>query len=510
MKKWFWIYFLLPSFFAGAQNTLDVDALDKYFEKARKDWQTPGMAVGIMYNDTILLAKGYGTLSADSDVPVDIYTKFGIASNTKAFTAAALAILVDQKKIQWNEKVIKYVPYFKLYDDYVTKEITIRDILSHRTGLKTFSGDLIWYNSDYKPKEIIEHARFLKPSHGFREKYGYSNIMYLVAGQIIEEVSGTSYEDFITEKIFKPIGMGYSNVSITKQKDDENVAQPHAKVKGKMVPISIVNWDNMAPAGGINSNIHDMMLWISLHLNRGQWGDKTIFSKEQSRKMWMPTTIDDLSGFSEQLHPTKHFACYGMGWEMFDYYGYKIICHSGGLDGMVSQVFLIPELNIGGVFLTNTATSLPYALMHQTIETILGDPKTNDWSDIYMRLAGSYESFIEESEKEAERTRKKELTTTHELKEYAGLYSGNVYGNAKVELKSGELHLRLVHTPTLHATLEHWEKDVFRVEFKEHPSLPKGRVYFILDKETSKVKQMVIDVPNPDFDFTELDFNKVK
>jgi len=510
MKKTVWIYFLLLGSFVSAQNSLNVDALDKYYEKARKDWNTPGMAVGIMYNDTILLAKGYGTISADSEKPVDIYTKFGIASNTKAFTAAALSMLVDEKKILWHDKVVKYVPYFKLYDDYVTKETTIRDILSHRTGLKTFSGDLIWYNSDYKPKEIIEHTRFLKPGHGFREKYGYSNIMYLVAGQIIEEVSGKSYENFIEDRIFEPLGMKHSNVSITEQEKEENVALPHAKVKNKMIPIPMVNWDNMMPAGGINSNIHDMMFWISLQLNQGQWGERKIFSKEQSRRMWQPNTIDDLSTFSDQLHPTKHFAAYGLGWEMFDYYGYKILCHSGGLDGMVSQVFLIPELKIGGVFLTNTATSLPYALMYQTIEQILGDPVANDWSDIFLRLAGSYESYMEETEKEMERTRKSELTTTLDLKEYAGLYSGNVYGNAKVDLKSGELHLRLMHTPSLHAVLTHWEEDSFRVKFHDHPSLPAGMVYFIVDEDSKRVKQMVIDVPNPDFDFTELDFNKVK
>ena len=177
---------------------------------------------------------------------------------------------------------------------------------------------------------------------------------------------------------------------------------------------------------------------------------------------------------------------------------------------MVSQVFIIPELNIGGVFLTNTATSLPYALMYQTIEEILGDPKANDWSDVFLRLAGSYESYMEDAEKEAQRLRKSELTTTLELKEFAGLYSGNVYGNAKVELKSGELHLRLMHTPSLHAVLTHWEKDDFRVKFPEHPSLPTGMVYFIVDEDSKRVKQMVIDVPNPDFDFTELDFNKVK
>lgn len=509
MRGLFLIFgFLLVAISNYAQ--IDLGAIDAYLEKARKEWNTPGMAVGLIINDTVLLAKGYGTLSSESDVPVDTKTLFGIASNTKAFTTAALATLVDDGKLRWDDKVIDHLPWFKLYDDYVTNHITIRDIVSHRTGLKTFSGDLIWYNSDLSRKEVIEHARFLKPAFGFRARYGYSNIMYLVAGEIIQAVSGKPWEDYVKEKFFEPLEMSSTNTSVKDLKKTKNVAEPHMWKEGKVKPIPYIDWYNIAPAGAINSNVEDMLKWLSLQLNRGKYGDKVIFSEEQSREMWLPQTIDNVSHFSERLHPSKHFSAYGLGWDLFDYYGYKIVNHSGGLDGMVSHTFMIPEIGVGGVVLTNTPTTLPYAVMHQMLEFLIGDPSSNDWSQTYRSFAANYEEYLQEKREEAEKKRNAGVSPTFDLKDYAGLYSGNVYGNAKVSLKKGKLYLELAHTPTFKATLEHWEADVFEVEFKEHPSLPKGTVTFVLDKEKTRIMEMIIDVPNPDFDFTELDFNKVK
>lgn len=503
------VVFLFCSSFALSQR-VDLRKIDHYTENARKEWDCPGLAIGIIHNDSVVFAKGFGTISSDSEKPVDANTLFGIASNTKAFTAAAIATFVDDKKIEWDEKVVQLLPYFRLYNDYVTNEITLRDILSHRTGLRTFSGDLIWYGSEHKPREIIERARYLKPAYGFRAHYGYSNIMYLTAGEIVASLHGKSYENFIIEKFFKPLGMERSNVSIRHQKKDENVAQPHAKVDGKWIPIPYVNWDNIAPAGAINSTVNDMLKWIRLQLNRGQLDNKVYWSERQSREMWLPQTIDNVSSFSERLHPSKHFSAYGLGWDLFDFYGYKIVNHSGGLDGMISHVFMIPELNIGCVILSNSATSLPYALMHQYLEILIGDPNENDWSATYLGFAKGYEEYVEEKNKEKERIRKKGVSPTFDMKNYTGIYSGNVYGNAKVDIREGKLYLRLMHTPTMQGYLNHWEEDVFSIVLTDHPSLPKGEVTFVLDEDKTKVMRLVINIPNPDFDFTELDFNKVK
>lgn len=509
MKKIIILFALIISTCVNAQ--VHIKEIDAYCAKVRQDWECPGMAVGIIYNDSVILAKGYGTLSVNDTTPVDANTIFGIASNSKSFTSAAMARLIDEHKLTWDSKVIEFLPYFKMYNEYVTNEITIRDILSHKSGLKTFSGDLIWYNSDHGRKEIIEHLQFLKPKYGFRANYGYSNILYLVAGEIIAKVSGKSWDQFVQDEFLKKLDMNRSNTSIRFQKKEKNVAQPHAKVNDKWVPIPLINWDNMAPAGGINSTVNDMLKWLKVQLNHGKLNDTVeLWSTKQAREMWLPQTIDNVSSFSERLHPTKHFSAYGLGWDLFDLYGYKIVNHSGGLDGMISQTIMIPELNIGIVILTNHATSLPYVLMHQILEFLLGDPRENDYSPVYLQLVKDYENYKAEKDKEYEKTKNKNLPASLPLNAYVGMYSGNVYGSARIDIKDDRLFLKLKHTPTLYGYLDHWALNVFTIVFPEHPSLPRGEVQFVLDEEKTKVLSVIIDVPNPDFDFTELDLNKVK
>ncbi len=489
----------------------DFAALDAYCEKARAEWNSPGLAVGIIWNDSIKLAKGYGTLSVGSSEKVNADTRFGIASNTKAFTAAALAILVDEKKVAWDDKVVKYLPYFKMYNPYVTSEMTLRDLLTHRSGLKTFSGDLIWYNSTYNRRQVIERLQYLKPSYGFRERYGYSNILYLVAGEVVEAVTGKSWDEFMVARFFTPLGMKRSNTGIAFQKDDPNVALPHTEVEGEMQTIPYVDWTNIAPAGSINSTVNDMLRWIKLQLQRGQWKGNQIFSESRSREMWQPQTIDNVSAFSERIHPSKHFSTYGLGWSLFDYNGYKIVTHSGGLDGMVSQTFLIPELNAGAVILSNSATSLPYALMWQLIESFTGsEAEAKDWSGVYRNFYDTYRQYEKERQKKKAVEATASTPASLDLKKYAGVYSGKVYGEARVELTEAGLYLRLTANPVFHSLLTHSDGDVFTLRFEEQPSLPEGTVTFILDKHKKKVVQLVIDIPNPDFDFTELDLFKVK
>ena len=224
--------------------------------------------------------------------------------------------------------------------------------------------------------------------------------------------------------------------------------------------------------------------------------------------MWFPQTIKQISSFGERIMPSRHFAAYGLGWEVFDFKGYKIVHHSGGLDGMVSHTFMIPEINSGGIVLTNNATTLPYAMMMQLCEFLIGDPKQNDWSLSYLEIQKSSEKYVADMEKNA--TKPKNTPMTFALKDYVGLYSGNVYGNVRVDIKDGRLFLKMMHTPTMYGYLDHKYANVFSIQFGMHPSLPAGEVMFVLNDEENKIKQMIIDVPNPDFDFTELDLNKVK
>src|ERR1035437_2177648 len=306
--------------------------LTAYYEKALKDWEVPGMAIAIVRNDSIILQKGFGVLEVNKPEKVDEHTLFAIASNTKAYTASALAILVDEGKLKWDDPVVNYLPWFQLYDPYVTQNMKIRDLLCHRSGLETFSGDLLWYGSNYSREEVIRRARFLKPKYGFREHFGYSNILFLTAGEIVHAVSGISWDQFLSDHIFKPLGMVRTNTSVKALKGMTNVAACHTDSSGKVISIPYLDWDNIGPAGSINSCVNDLTKWLKLQLNNGTFDNKVIFSKATNREMWSPQTIQTISAGSARMFPTTHFKAYAFGWGVNDYLGYQIVSHSGGYE----------------------------------------------------------------------------------------------------------------------------------------------------------------------------------
>jgi len=502
------LYLLISLFLTGiaglsAQEYNKAKELDSYFQKALTTWKVPGMAVAIIKNDSIILLKGYGLKETGKAGRVDENTSFAVASNTKSFTASAIGILVDEGKIKWDDKVVDYLPRFRLYDPYVTQSMTIRDLLSHRSGLETFSGDLIWYGSSYSRDEVIKRAAFLKPKYGFRTTYGYSNIMYLTAGQIVAEVSGMSWDDFISQRILKPLGMKNTNTSISKLDLKGNTALPHNDVDEKIIAINYLNWDNIGPAGSINSSAADMIKWIQLQLHKGKWDNETIISEKSLRQQWSPQTIQQVSSFSEKLWPSTHFKNYGMGWSLMDYHGKKVISHSGGYDGMISFTGFVPEADLGFVILTNNNSSLYYPLSFKILDTYLSHD-TTDWSAKFYELI--------ESNKEAEKKAKEDdalryipdTSPTLSLEKYTGTYLSEIYGEVKVELKDNKLYLSFIPTPIFHSPLEHWQYNTFKIRFADVPSLPEGKAAFII--ETDQVQKLLIDVPNPDFDFTELEF----
>lgn len=502
------LYLLISLFLTGvagltAQEYTKAKELDSYFQKALTTWKVPGMAVAIIKNDSIILLKGYGLKETGKAGRVDENTSFAVASNTKSFTASAIGILVDEGKIKWDDKVVDYLPRFRLYDPYVTQSMTIRDLLSHRSGLETFSGDLIWYGSSYSRDEVIKRAAFLKPKYGFRTTYGYSNIMYLTAGQIVAEVSGMSWDDFISQRILKPLGMKNTNTSISKLDLKGNTALPHNDVDEKIIAINYLNWDNIGPAGSINSSAADMIKWIQFQLHKGKWDNETIISEKSLRQQWSPQTIQQVSSFSEKLWPSTHFKNYGMGWSLMDYHGKKVISHSGGYDGMISFTGFVPEADLGFVILTNNNSSLYYPLSFKILDTYLSYD-TTDWSAKFYELI--------ESNKEAEKKAKEDdalryipdTSPTLSLEKYTGTYLSEIYGEVKVELKDNKLYLSFVPTPIFHSPLEHWQYNTFKIRFADVPSLPEGKAAFII--ETDQVQKLLIDVPNPDFDFTELEF----
>lgn len=490
---------------ATAQQSRQIDSLKQYLEEARIKWQVPALAVGIIHNDSIVLLNGFGEREIGTGKTVDGNTVFAVASNTKAFTATAMGMLVDEGKLDWDDPVTQYLPWFKLYHPYVTENLTIRDLLSHRSGLATFSGDLIWYGSNHSRDEILRRARFLKPKHGFRAEFGYSNILYLAAGQIIEKVSGISWDDFLKQRIFDPLGMDHTNTSTLSLDLKGNTAIPHNDVDDEVVAISYLNWDNIGPAGSINSSASDMLKWIRLQLNDGKLNDEQLVSSKALREMRTPQTIQNVSQFSEKLWPSTHFKSYGMGWGVMDYHGKKIISHSGGYDGMISYSGFVPETKLGFVILTNKNSSLYYPLMFKILDTFLSSDDF-DWSNYFFELnQKNLEAVAKAAAKDSAVT--KTTSPTLSLEKYCGTYSSPMYGEVTIEMAEGGLYLKFAHTPIFHTPLEHLEYNTFKIKFADVPSLPSGKVAFIVGMG-DEVEQLKIDVPNPDFDFTELELKK--
>jgi len=488
----------------SAQQNQVTEDLDKYFSAALSKWKVPGMAIAITLDDSVVLLKGYGVRETNKNGRVDENTSFAVASNTKSFTATAIGMLVDEGKVHWDDKVIDYLPWFKLYDPYVTGNMTIRDLLSHRSGLETFSGDLIWYGSTYSRDEIIKRAAYLKPNYGFRANYGYSNIMYLAAGQIVAEVSGLSWDEFIDQRILKPLGMKHTNTSITKLDLKGNTAIPHNDVEEDIIAINYLNWDNIGPAGSINSSAADMIKWIQFQLKKGKWDDQTLVSEKSLRELWSPQTIQRVSANSEKMWPSTHFKSYGMGWGLMDYHGKKVISHSGGYDGMISYTAFVPESKLGFVILTNKNSSLYYPLSYKILDSYLSSD-TTDWSNLFHGLIekNKQAEIKEKEEKISERIAG--TSPTFPLEKYAGSYISEIYGEVKVTMKDNQLYLNFIPTPIFHSPLVHWQYNTFTLKFPDVPSLPEGKAAFILGQESEVVK-LLIDVPNPDFDFTELEF----
>jgi CubicO group peptidase (beta-lactamase class C family) len=508
MKNYLIIAFLLIVSFSFAQpESVDVTLLDQELQKSFDSWNVPGIAIAIVHNQEVVYERGFGVLEDGKKAKVDGNTNFAIASNTKAFTSAALAILVDEGRISWDDKVIEYIPWFQLYDPFVTNQMTIRDLLCHRTGLKTFSGDLIWYASDHSREEVIRQARYLEPTYGFREHFGYSNIMVLTAGQIVEYVTDTTWDDFLKYRIFEPLGMTRTNTSIVDNAKLDNVATPHAYVDGENIPIPYINWDNIAPAGSINSNVHDVANWLILQLNKGTFEGKQIFTPDASVEMWKAHTVQDISNFSKNVYPSTHLKAYGLGWGLYDYHGYLIVTHNGGYDGMISQTVLIPELNYGFVVLTNNLSMSYTAFLSQILDYLTIGELDTSWTDYFLEVEGWIADYDADEKEAYKESRILKTKPSFELSEYTGNYISDVYGEVGVEIVDGKLYLKMKHTSIYQGKLSHRHYDTFEVEFKQAPSLPKGTVSFIADKN-GIVTEMKIDIPNPDFDFTELKLHK--
>lgn len=502
---------MLISLSLTAQTSLDtaLDSLDRYYARALKEWKVPGMAIAIVKDGELIFAKGYGTRNINTRAPVNTNTLFAIASNTKAFTSTALAMLADQGKLSWSDKVREHLPWFELYAPYVSENFTIRDLLTHRSGLKTFSGDLLWYGTDLSREEVVRNARYLEPEYGFRAHYGYSNIMYLAAGLIIEKASGKSWDAFIRERILDPLGMDRTISSTHDLAGFKNVSAPHNDYRDTIIAIDWLNWDNIAPAGGLISTVSDVSRWLFFQLDRGVTpGGDTLIRPERFREMWAPQTIQYVSPWSESMWPSTHFKSYGLGWALFDYHGRKVIGHGGGYDGFISNTTFVPEEKLGFVILTNKNSSLYYPLKFKTLDILLDAGEHKDWSTDFLATIEQGREKQEGSPQSNERAKTGDTGPTLPPEAYHGTYHCKMYGDARVFPENDQLKLHLVPTEIFLGNLEHRQYNTWNVEFEKVPSLPGGTVNFLINAE-GEVEEMQIDIPNPDFDFTELRFFKV-
>jgi len=486
-------------------RTPDIAELDEYIGSAREAWEVPGLAVAILKDDNVVLAKGYGVREHGKADAADADTLFAIASNTKAFTAATLAMLVEDGKLKWKDRVQEHLPYFRLHDSYVSAEMRVDDLLCHRSGLGKFSGDLLWYGTPYSPEEVIRRTKHLPPAGPFRAHYGYSNLMFLAAGEIVTKISGEPWPDFVRERILQPLGMNRTTMTVRKLEVLGNFATPHKPTPDGLRPLAWQNWDTMAAGGGIISSVNDMTKWLRVQMNRGRIDDKRrLFSETSSRQMWAPQTIIPVSDSSREHYPTTHFRAYGLGWSLADYKGRKTVSHGGGYDGMFSRVLMVPEERLGIVVLTNSMTGISTALTYRIVDAYLGGDQ-REWSAEGLKRNRKkckefYDRIAKTTTPRAENTK-----PSHALDAYAGTYTGKLYGDATICIEKDNLVLRLLPNKDLVADLTHLHYDTFVIHWRnEFAWFSEGTAQFLLNA-AGDVAELRIEVPNDDFWFHELE-----
>ena len=485
---------------ASSQEQLTYELLDSYIQSAADDFEMPGLAVGVVKDGEVVFLRGYGFSNTVTKKKVDENTLFAIASCSKAFTAACLAMLVDEGKISWEDRVVDLYPGFQLFDPYITRELMVRDLLSHRAGYETFDGDLLWYGTDYSREEVLRRFRHRKNEYSLREKYGYSNIMFIAAGEVIHAVTGMTWDEFVTERIFLPLGMDNSTTTNRGFEEMANVAWPH--LDGQ--PMSFINYDNSGPAASINTSASELLMWISLMLNKGTWNDSVVFTEAQYYNLVSPNTITR-QGKAETVDGT-HFYTYGLGWAMKDYDGRKIIDHGGGLPGFHSKVVFVPEENLGYVILANEISALVPALEHDLLDFHLND--SLGWVAKYLPYKNMQEQREAARWEQMEQERVKDTRPSLPLESYTGTYEDEMYGKAEIRMSGNMLEVQLIPTGELFtAPMEHWHYDTFRIRVND-PFLPAGLITFALD-EAGNVEGFRINIENPDFLFYKLDFRKL-
>lgn len=504
-KTFFFTVVGLLLFCNSYSQQIQLDSLDLHIHQLIKDFDIPGLSIGIVRNDSIIFSKGYGNLEIHKERKVDENTIFGIGSISKSFTALTLGILVDEGKIHWDDKVKDYLPYFELYAPYVSENFTIRDLLTHRSGLKAVSGGTLWYHSDYSREDVIKRLKYLEPASGFREKPAYQNVMYVVASEIVKTVSGMSWDKFVETRVFDKLKMNNTTSVSTERESNDNLAQPHIwNEKYEKVAIKQEKGDNLAPAGFIYSSSNDMSNYMRLLLNNGTFGNDTIVSSKIIKEIFKPQIIYPFTG--EPFN--NEFTSYGFGWWLTPKNGHKIIEHSGGIDGMSAKLVMIKDMNLGFVILTNEAEEPATLLLTSTLlEELLHDAEY----DIYSRFLDYRKRNLNKMKEASVQISKPGKTKPSlEIQKYAGKYSDKMYGEVLINYtEKGGLEISFSHSPIFTGKLEHWHFDTFKIDWNDI-RVPDGFLTFNFNSKGEILGFSMDQESLLDVDFGELNILKNK
>ncbi|MDP6339242.1 MAG: serine hydrolase [Candidatus Marinimicrobia bacterium] len=465
-----------PSSEINSQNSIP-SGLENRIIKINNDWDLPGLAVAIIKDNKVIYAKGFGVRELGKSTKVNEKTLFAIGSTTKAMTAATLAMLVDEKKLTWNDRVIDLLPGFRMYDAYATNEMQVKDLLTHKSGLTR--GDMTWYASPRNQEEVMHSIRYLKPAYSFRSEYNYQNLMYLTAGILSGRIHGDSWHSIMNKRIFKPLKMKTSVTKTSQLSSRNNVARPHVKLDGRLQPIKDRNLDNISPAGSVYSNVLEMSNWIILNMNKGKFQGEQILSESVLNEMHKPQMHYSYRlGIPEEQN-LINFKTYGLGWAIDDYRGHKRISHGGGIDGFITSVGFLPDIELGWVVFNNGGSMASYFVGNEIIDSFLGVSDKLDWSAIGKEFVEKSTAQADSLLKDIESNLVKNTSPRLANKGFVGEYSEEFYGELQVSQDGNKLVLS--RGDALKGILEHWHYDTFRVNWdepRERASLGKEFITF--------------------------------
>jgi CubicO group peptidase (beta-lactamase class C family) len=477
----------------------------------RQEIGVPGLAISIVEDDQVTLAKGFGVRALGAAERIDADTIFPTGSTGKAFTVAALGVLVDQGAIEWDDKVIDHLRDFQMYDPWVTREMTIRDLLVHRSGLGLGAGDLLFVpRTNLSRAESVRRLRYIKPATSFRSGFAYDNVLYMVAGQLIEAVSGETWEKFIADRVLNPAGMLHSTSDDETRFATADRAQPHARAGGELRGVGTqVRLDehatpgrSAAPAGGLAVSANDMARWMMIQLDSGKLpdGNGRLFSEAAHEQMWKPVILQPISPLPDALKPTQPiFDTYALGWDVRDYRGTKIVWHGGAMFGFLAAVVLIPDKRVGfSIEINSEDDELIDGLMYELLDYYLGFP-AGGWPE---KFIAAKRQQVDDALKAYKAARANPAKTGPSLllARYAGTYTDRWYGNIEIGQAKGKLTIDFKSTPRMGGTLEHWQYDSFVTRFDDKTIEP-AYVTFGLDVD-GKVDRITMKPVSPLADFS--------